>query len=94
MDAVTASAAFAACPQPVAASAGGLEFIPRRSPRTSLVLAEIARQRRWERRRRRERRKQRATRLFALLTRPVLTDVPSVLFTVNGPLVYASARAC
>jgi hypothetical protein len=74
------------CSQPFAA-------VPVRSPRTSLILAEAARQRRWERRQRRESRALRPA-WFALFDRRpfdlVCADAtPAVVFNGTMPLVYS-----
>ena len=70
--------------------------VPVRSPRTSLILAEAARQRRREHRQRRESRIRRAP-WFALLDcRPfdlIRTQaVPGVVFSGTVPLVYTLPR--
>ena len=66
--------------------------VPARSPRTSLILAELARQRRHERRQRREGRTRRAAWL-ALLDRQPFESVrtrttPEVVSSGTVPLVY------
>jgi hypothetical protein len=66
--------------------------VPVRSPRTSLILAELARQRRHERRQRREARVRRAA-WFALFDRRPFELVrtqaaPEVVFAGAMPLVY------
>ena len=74
--------------------------VPMRSPRTSIVLAELARQRRLERRQRglqRQRRRQAWTRVTAWLTglgrgpfEAIGTRVASgLLFGGTSPLLYA-----
>lgn len=68
--------------------------LPVRSPRTSIILAELARQRRWERRQRRMARARRAAWLAALFNSKVfdLTCVhcpPRVTFWGVMPVVYA-----
>jgi hypothetical protein len=66
---------------------------PCRSPRTSFILAELARQRRWERRQRREARARRAAWL-ALFNRAPFDSMrthatPGVSFAGTTPLIYA-----
>ena len=65
---------------------------PMRSPRTSIILAELARQRRSERRRRREARLRRAALLTLFDRRPfdlICTgSTPSVVFPSTTPIVY------
>jgi hypothetical protein len=66
---------------------------PRRSPRTSLILAELARQRRWERRQRRKIRARRS-RWLALFDRRPFESIrahsePALIFGATMPLVYA-----
>jgi hypothetical protein len=70
---------------------------PRRSPRTSLVLAALARQRRWERRQRRAARARRAA-WFALLDPAPFDSIGAcaalgVSFAGSTPLVYALPSA-
>lgn len=76
--------------------------VPVRSPRTSLILAELARQRRYHRRQRRFKR-QRRRRAWAWIigclaalrpwpsesVRPHATPGPRLLFAGSTPLVYA-----
>jgi len=70
--------------------------LPVRSPRTSIVLAEVARQRRFERRRRQQRRRAwaRRVRWFAARSRQPFQLKPApaalgVVFVGTMPLVYA-----
>jgi hypothetical protein len=74
--------------------------VPMRSPRTSLILAELARQRRYERRQRRLKRQQRrrawarVSGWLAALGRWPLESArartkPGLLFAGSTPLVYA-----
>ena len=67
--------------------------LPQRSPRTSIILAELARQRRYERRRRREARARRAAWLAWLDRRPFdsacVQRLPELAFAGSTPLVYA-----
>jgi hypothetical protein len=67
---------------------------PRRSPQTSLILAELARQRRWERRQRRQSRARRARWLTFFDRRPFESirthgEPPVLLFGATMPIVYA-----
>jgi hypothetical protein len=67
--------------------------VPVRSPRTSLILAEVARQRRRERRQRREGRARRAA-WFVLFDRRSFDLVrtgatPELVFCAGVPFVYA-----
>ena len=76
-----------------------LPDLPRRSPRTSIILAELARQRRYERCRRRQARARRAAwwgwlldrRPFDSAREQQLQPLPGLAFTGAGttPLVYA-----
>jgi hypothetical protein len=73
-----------------------LPDLPRRSPRTSIILAELARQRRYERCRRRQARARRATWWAWLDRRPfdsarVQQRLPELAFVGAGAalLVYA-----
>jgi hypothetical protein len=63
-----------------------------RSPRTSLILAELARQRRHERRQRREGRARRAAWLALFDRQPFESiraqEMPEVVFAGTTPLVY------
>ena len=67
--------------------------LPVRSPRTSIILAELARQRRWERRERRKARARRAAWLAALFNRKAFDLIrvqcpPHVIFSGPMPIVY------
>jgi hypothetical protein len=66
---------------------------PRRSPRTSLILAELTRQRRGERQQRRQARARWAGWLALVDRRPFesvrMQAVPCLLFTGALPLVWA-----
>jgi hypothetical protein len=67
--------------------------VPLRSPRTSLVLAEMARQRRWERRQRRQARRRRDAWL-TLFDRAPYDSIGTcatfgVIFAGAMPIVYA-----
>jgi hypothetical protein len=75
------------------ASLQGQGDVPLRSPRTSLILAERTRQRRWERRRRRQART-RWTAWFAVFDRRPFDLIrqrtaPYLVFAGTTPLVYA-----
>jgi hypothetical protein len=67
--------------------------LPVRSARTSLILAERARQRRWKRRQRRQARAHRAAWLALLDRRPfdsICTHpIPGVIFVEAVALIYA-----
>jgi hypothetical protein len=66
---------------------------PLRSARTSLILAELARQRRWERRQRRQTRARRAAWLAVFDRRPFesirVQAAPDLVWTGALPLVHA-----
>lgn len=66
---------------------------PVRSPRTSIILAELARQRRWERLQRRKTRARRARWLALFDRRPFdlirVQCPPRVNFSGATPMVYA-----
>lgn len=72
-----------------------LPDLPRRSPRTSIILAELARQRRYERCRRRQARARRAAWLSWLDRRPFdaacgqQQRLPGLAFAGGMPLVYS-----
>ena len=71
-----------------------LTALPQRSPRTSIILAELARQRRYERRQRREARARRAAWLAWLDRRPfeaarMQRFLPGLAFAGSTLLVYA-----
>jgi hypothetical protein len=68
--------------------------LPVRSPRTSIILAELARQRRWERRQRRNARARRRAAWLALFNRKPFDLIrvqcpPRVTFSGAMPMVYA-----
>jgi hypothetical protein len=69
-----------------------LPDLPRRSPRTSIILAELTRQRRYERCRRRQARARRAAWLAWLDRRPFdsacAQRLPGLAFTGGMLLVY------
>jgi hypothetical protein len=71
--------------------------LPVRSPQTSIILAELARQRRWERRERRKARARRAA--WLALFNPKPFDLISVrcplrvTFSGAMPIVYALPRS-
>jgi len=90
------TAASASSPLPLLPQAA----VPVRSPRTSVILAELARQRRlqrWQRRLKRQRRRQAWGRLRTGLAalgqwpfEPIRTyALPGLLFAGTMPLVYA-----
>jgi DNA-binding transcriptional MocR family regulator len=90
MIAISASSRAAVLPQPT---------LPVRSPRTSIILAELARQRRWERHQRHQRRKARARRAvwLALFNRKPFDLISvqrplCVIFSGAMPMVYAPPR--
>jgi hypothetical protein len=71
--------------------------LPVRSPRTSIILAELARQRRWERQQRRKARARRRAAWMALFSRKPFDLVsvqppPHVTFAGAMPMVYALPR--
>jgi hypothetical protein len=87
MIAISAPVPVVALPQPM---------LPVRSPRTSIILAELARQRRWERRARRQARARRAAWL-AFFNRTPFDSIrvqcpPRVIFSDAMPMVYALPR--
>jgi hypothetical protein len=68
--------------------------LPVRSPRTSIILAELARQRRWARLQRRKARARRRAAWVALFSRKPFDLIrvqypPSVTFAGAMPMVYA-----
>jgi hypothetical protein len=88
MIAICASTPASVLPQPT---------LPVRSPRTSIILAELARQRRWERQQRRKARVRRAAWLAALFSRKPFDLVsvqrpPCVTFSGAMPMVYVLPR--
>jgi hypothetical protein len=87
MIAISASAPATVLTQPT---------LPVRSPRTSIILAELARQRRWERQQRRKARARRAAWLALFDRKPFdLVSVqcpPRVTFSGPMPMVYALPR--
>jgi hypothetical protein len=72
--------------------------LPVRSPRTSIILAELARQRRWERQQRRKARARRAAWLALFNPQPFnlisAQCPPRVNFSGAMPMVYALPRPC
>lgn len=70
--------------------------LPVRSPRTSIILAELARQHRWERRQRRNARIRRAAWLALFNRKPFdlirVQCLPRVTFSGAMPMVYALPR--
>jgi hypothetical protein len=70
--------------------------LPVRSPRTSIILAELARQRRWERQQHRKSRIRRAAWLALFNRQPFdLISVqcpPRVIFSGAMPMVYGMPR--
>jgi hypothetical protein len=71
--------------------------LPVRSPRTSIILAELARQRRWERQQRRKARARRRAAWLALFNRKPFDLIsvqcpPHVTFSGAMPMVYAPPR--
>jgi hypothetical protein len=87
MFAITASASAA----PLAAPE-----LPVRSPQTSIILAELARQRRWERQQRRKARLRRAAWLTLFSQKPFrlvsAQPPPNVTFAGAMPMVYELPR--
>lgn len=82
-----------ACPCPQQPPLRSEAAVPVRSPRTSLILAEAARQRRWERRQRREGRVRRAAWCAVFDRRPfdlVRTGATAeIVFSNTALFVYA-----
>jgi hypothetical protein len=70
--------------------------LPVRSPRTSIILAELARQRRWERQQRRKSRARRAAWLALFSPKPFnvisVQCPPRVNFSGAMPIVYVLPR--
>jgi len=74
------------------------EPLPVRSPRTSIILAELARQRRQERQQRRKSRIRRTAWLALFDPQPFestrVQNPPSIIVAGTTPFVYAVAPAC